>query len=312
MHESNGRWHPAPGRRRWFATAPGRPARGGARRRSATGRRTGAGGEHPGLGRHVHRGAIGPRQRDGPGGAAQRTAQHRRAPRRERLHDGPANFGLHPAGTAGGPARHREDRGVDPVRRRQHLHLGADVGQPSRARDRQRAAPRQRQHPGQRELHVRDRHVPRQAERLHVPDQPARGAARHDDHRRSAELRLERHLVRQDRPLRAGLDDGGGDPVQVAALSRQRRADVGHQPAPPGEVEERVLVPVARARRARHGRRQPDGIGGDGDRHRDAVGIEEPGAEALRGVVRDHATGPARSRSTIVSTPTPGSTSSTG
>ena len=232
----------------------------------------------------VSRSAAG--QRHGAGGAGRRAAQHRRASRRSRLLHGPADLRLHPAGAAGGPARHREDRGVDPVRRHEHLHLGADVGQPSRARDRQRAAPRQRQHPRQRELHVRDRHVPRQAERLHVPDQPARGAARHDDHRRPAELGLERHLVRQDRPLRAGLDDGGGDPVQVAALSRQRRADLGHQPAAAGEVEERVLVPVAGAGGARHHRRQPDGVGGDGDRHRDAVGVEEPGAEALRGVVR--------------------------
>ena len=53
----------------------------------------------------------------------------------------------------------------------------------------------------------------------------------------------------QDRPLRAGLDGGGGDSVQDAALPRQRPADLGHQPAPAGEVEERVLVPVAGARR---------------------------------------------------------------
>ena len=117
--------------------------------------------------------------------------------------------------------------------------------------------------------------------------------------------------VKTDR-FEQGWTHGGGDPLQVAALSRQRCTDVGHQPAAAGEVEERVLVSVARAGGARHDGRQPHGLGGDGDRHRDAVGVEEPGAEALRGVVRDDQPDRLAARSTIGWTPTPGSTSSTG
>ena len=168
------------------------------------------------------------------------------------------------------------------------VHRHAVLGQPARAGDRQRAAPRQRQHPRQRERDLRHRHLPRPAQRLPVPDQPARRAARHDGDRRPAELGVERHLVREDRPLRAGLDDGGGDPVQDAALPRQRPADLGHQPPPAGEVEERVLLPLAGTGRARHRRREPDGVGGHAHRGRDAGRVEEPRAEAVRGLVGDH------------------------
>ena len=194
---------------------------------------------------------------------------------------------LHPAGAGRRGAGDREDRSLDPLRRRQPLHRRALLGQPSRARGRQRAAPRQRQHPRQRKLHLRHRHLPRSPQRLSVPDQPARRAARHDGHRRSAELGVERHLGGQDRTLRARLDDGGGDSVQDAALPRQRRAGVGHQPAPAGEVEERDLVPVAGAGGARLRRRQPDGVGGDAGRPRDAGAVEERRAEAVRGLVAD-------------------------
>ena len=63
--------------------------------------------------------------------------------------------------------------------------------------------------------------------------------------------------------------------------------DMGHQPAAAGEVEERDLVPVAGARGARHRRRQPDGVGGDAGRARDAGAVEEHRAEAVRRVVGD-------------------------
>ncbi len=230
------------------------------------------------------------RRRRGHGArrASRRAARSRRAPRRRRLRPGRVDHRLHPAGTAGGPARHREDRSLDPVRRVHLVHRHAVLGQPARAGDRQRAAPRQRQHPRQRERDLRHRHLPRPAQRLPVPDQPARRAARHDGDRRPAELGVERHLVRADRPLRAGLDDGGGDPVQDAALPRQRPADLGHQPPPAGEVEERVLLPLAGACRARHRRREPDGVGGHAHRGRDAGRVEEPRAEAVRGLVGDH------------------------
>ena len=128
----------------------------------------------------------------------------------------------------------------------------------------------------------------RSPQRLRLPDQRARRAARHGGHRRPAEPGVERHLARQDGALRERLDDGSGDPVQVAALSRQRPADVGHQPAAAREVEERVFVPVAGARRARHRRHQPHGLGGHRRRSRDARAIEEPGIEAVRGRLIDH------------------------
>ncbi len=111
-------------------------------------------------------------------------------------------------------------------------------------------------------------------------------------------------------PLRAGLDDGGRDSLQDAPLSRQRPADLGHQPAPAGEVEERVLVPVAGAGGARHRRRQPDGLGGDDGRPRDAGRVEEPRAEALRGGVGDDGAGP-HAGFDDDARPTPASTSST-
>ena len=246
---------------------------------------------------------------DGPAGDA---AARRRPARRRGLRVGRADQRFHPAGAARRRAGDREDRRLDPVRRHQPVHRGALLGQPSRARSRQRAAARQRQHPRQRELHLRHRHAARSPQRLPLPDQPARRAARHDGHRRSAELGVERHLVREDRPLRARLDDGGGDSVQVAALSRQRRAGVGHQPAAAGEVEERDLVPLAGARGARRRRRQPHGVGGDAGRPRDAGAVEEHRAEAVRRVVADDRSERRRCRSTTTRKATPASTSSTG
>ena len=50
--------------------------------------------------------------------------------------------------------------------------------------------------------------------------------------------------VARDRP---GLDDRDGHPVQVAALSGQRRAGLGHQLPARRAVEERVVVPDADA-----------------------------------------------------------------
>ena len=44
-----------------------------------------------------------------------------------------------------------------------------------------------------------DRHASRSPQRLLLPDQPARRVARHDRHRRPAELGLERDLARADR-----------------------------------------------------------------------------------------------------------------
>jgi hypothetical protein len=46
----------------------------------------------------------------------------------------------------------REDRGLDPVRRSEPVYLRAQLGQPSGARGRQRAAARQRQHLGNENL----------------------------------------------------------------------------------------------------------------------------------------------------------------
>ena len=168
------------------------------------------------------------RRRHGARRPPRHPARPRRPSRRRRLHPRRAVHRLHPAGAARGRAGHREDRGLDLLRRRQPLRRGALLGQPSRARGGQRAAPRQRQHPRQREHHLRHRHLPRSPQRLLLPDQPARRAARHDGDRRPAELGLERHLVRAHRALRARLDGRGLDSVQDAALPRQRPADLGH------------------------------------------------------------------------------------
>ena len=75
-------------------------------------------------------------------------------------------------------SRHREDRGLGLLRRQEHLRLRALLGQPARADGRQRDAARQQQHLPERELHGRLRHLPRPAQRLLLPDQPARRAAR--------------------------------------------------------------------------------------------------------------------------------------
>ena len=72
---------------------------------------------------------------------------------------------------------------TQPLRRR------ALLGQPARSRSGHRAAPRQQQHHPERELHGRVRHVPRSSQRLLLPDQPARRAARSDDHGRCSRTR---------------------------------------------------------------------------------------------------------------------------
>ena len=72
-------------------------------------------------------------------------------------------------------------------------------------------------------------------------------------------------------PLRPGLDARSGHPLQDAALQRQRGADLGRQHAAAGALEERVLLSVAGAGRARHAGRER------GWRRRPEVeGIETP------------------------------------
>ena len=160
---------------------------------------------------------------------------------------------------------------------------------------------------------VRHRHVPRPAQRLPVPDQPARRAARHDGHRRPAELGVERHLVREDRPLRRTAGRWrwrfrSSRCATAAAAPQTWGINLRRLVKWKNEFSYLSLVPAALGTR----RRQPHGVGGDAGRPRDAGAVEEPRAEAVRRVVGDHRSRPRRRRSTTTRTATPASTSSTG
>ena len=95
-------------------------------------------------------------------------------------------------------------------------------------------------------------HLLRPPERLQLHHQRARGAVRRHHHQRAdPQPGLERGVGRAGRPLRAGLDAGDGDSLQVAPLPDRSVADLGHQlPAQRG-FHERNVLPDADPRRAR-------------------------------------------------------------
>ena len=108
--------------------------------------------------------------------------------------------------------------------------------------------------------------------------------------------------------IRTRLDDGSGDPVQVPSLPVERTADLGHQPAAPGQVEERVLLSVAGPRGPRHRRRQPDGVCRHPGRHRDASCGPRTSSSSRTRWHRRRRIGPPPRPTTTACTPMPGST----
>ncbi len=209
---------------------------------------------------------------------------HRRQARRRDLQDHAGDHRLRAAGTGRVQAGDREDRSVDLLRRRQHLHLGAQLGIASGAAGRQRDAARHQPAAPERHLRRAARHLPRQAQRLHLLRQRDRRPRRQPGHRRrSAQRRLEHGVGRAHRQLRRRLDHRDGDPVQVAALSAGHRSGVGRQPAPRRAMEERMVVPRAGAARADDVSRPAQGVvRRHARRTAGAVGQLEPRAEAVR------------------------------
>ena len=209
---------------------------------------------------------------------------HRRQARRGDLPDHAGDHRLRAAGAGRIQARHREDRGVDLLRQRQRLHLGAELGIASRAARRQRDAARHQPAAPERHLRRAVRHLPRQAQRLHLLRERDRRPGRQPGHRRgTAQRRLEHGVGRAHRQLRRRLDDRDGDPVQVAALSAGHRSGVGRQPAARRAMEERMVVPRAGAARADDVPRTAEGVVGRQPRGAaGAVGPRQPRSEAVR------------------------------
>ena len=153
----------------------------------------------------------------------------------------------------------------------------------------------------------------RSPQRLSLPDQPARRAARHDGHRRPAELGWNGIWYVKTGRFEHGWTVEVAIPFKTLRYRGNGAADLGHQPAPAGEVEERVLVSLARAGGARHRRREPHGA----RRRRWSGSRRRPQSKNLElkpyavGVA-DHRSHRRRRRSTTIPTATPASTSSTG
>ena len=112
--------------------------------------------------------------RSGPSSCPRRIRLGRTA-RRARLLHGAGHHRLHSAGAGRRRARHREDRGVDPVRRGQHLRCGPRMGLgAAEPMGGQRDAPRHAAAPPERHLRRHPRHLLRPPERGGVLHQSPR------------------------------------------------------------------------------------------------------------------------------------------
>ncbi len=222
---------------RYFSSGCGRYGHGAAARRS--GLAAPAGGGSPRRAGSRDR----PRRQAGGGPAARRAA--RRAPVRLRAGD----RRLHPADARRGRPGHREDRGLDHVRRDEHLRQRPPVGLGAAGRlGRQRDAARHDPAPRQRRVLGRPRHLPRPPQRRQLLHQPAGRAGRlRDQQRGESQQRLEPGVGRPHGALRRRLDGGDGDPVQVAALSARSRPGLGRAAAAHHPAQERAGLPDAAA-----------------------------------------------------------------
>ena len=236
-------------------------------------------------------------RRGGPRHAARdssrRSVAARRTARRARLFHRAARHRLHPAGAGRRGAGTGSDRGLGDVRPRYLLRRRALLEHRPRAHRRQRDETRQLQHVRQRDLLGGARHLLRPAERLQLHHQRARRAVRRHDHERAdAQPRLERGVGRADRPLRAGLDPGDGDSLQVAPLPDRPLSDLGHQLPAQRRFHERNVLPDADPGRARVPGHVPVLVRADAGGRRGA-GVRHPArGQALRHLRRDH--GPER------------------
>ena len=156
------------------------------------------------------------------------------------------------------------------------LFLRTVPRQSARAHCRQRAPSRQLQHLQRwRQHHARSRYVLRSAERRALPDQPARRPPRTGDCRRRLHRKLEHRLAGAFRGIEDGWSTEMVDPVQVAALPRERTADLGHQLPTRDPLEERVL-----RRHADAGVVRPVGSCADAGRRRRCTASRRPRGRA--------------------------------
>ena len=101
-----------------------------------------------------------------------------------------ADHRFRPAGSDEGQLGHRADVGMDPVRRRDHLHFGALPRQPTRrASSPTRCGATAEQPVPERPPQRGPRHLPRSPQRLRVPGQRAWRHVGHVDHRRARRQR---------------------------------------------------------------------------------------------------------------------------
>ena len=230
----------------------------------------------------------------GPGGPPRHRHPARRRARRARVRDRPRHRRLRPADAGGGRPGDREDRGVDPLRRGEHLRrrAGVGLGAPGRVGG-ERDAARHPPAPRERLVLGRVRHLQRPAQRGRLLHQPARGDRRLRHHQRGqSERRLEPGVGRAHRPVRGRLDGGDGDPVQVPALPPGAAPAVGGADSPSRPPEERANLHHLGAHRGRppghlpHVRRRPPrGPRRAGQRHQP----RDQAVRHLRGHHRPHA-----------------------
>ena len=217
-----------------------------------------------------------------------RPLDDRRPARRGSLRECARRGRFRAAAAAREPAGHGSHAVLGLLRRQEPVYLGALPRQPSRTRSRDRAAPRQQQHHPERKHHHRPRYLLRPAQRLLVPDQPARRHSRPIGRRRHGERELEHRMGRPVGARQPGMDDRDGDPVQVAALRGIGTAGVGHQRPPDHHVEERDRLSQRGAGGVRQQRRLPDECRRHARGCGNAAAVDEPGAEAVRRVVAEH------------------------
>ena len=174
----------------------------------------------------------------------------------------PADQRLRAAGAVRVRAGHREDRGLDLLRRRQHLRVGPLLREPARAPRRQRDAARHQPAAPERHLRGAVRHLPRPPQRLHLLRQRRSAASRDSQVTDEGPPNVDWNTVWTVRTaqLRGRLDDRDGDSRSSRCATARPRADLGHQPAARRALEERVVVPRPRAARADDLPRHPQGL----------------------------------------------------
>ncbi|MGC4083368.1 MAG: hypothetical protein QM736_14975 [Vicinamibacterales bacterium] len=116
-----------------------------------------------------------------------------------------------------------------------------------------------------------------------LPDDAARHLSRSGDRRRRAEFELEHRVGRPNGEVRRWMERRVRDSVQVAPLPGAGATNLGRELPPRRQMEERVQLPDRDARVVWNGQRHwAHGTGGNDGGARDAGGLQESRAQAVR------------------------------